>query len=143
MNKTSKNPLLAGLLNMVVPGSVHLYVNREWLKFFLTFIGMGLLLAIAVWVGTSLQSARFFSLPQGLCPGALALLVLVPLFITGRNSAVEHNKIQGDEILYQTRKPISQDSDEKQIKRIQKMRDEGLISEQQYENKKSKVSKNE
>ena len=142
MNKTSKNPLLAGLLNMIIPGSVHFLIKRKWSKFILTFIGMELLLAIAIWAGISMQSARSFSFPQGLCPSVFALLVLGPLFIAGQKSAAEHNKLQGDEVLYQTRTAKSQDTDDDQIRKIQKMRDEGLISEQQFENKKSKVSHN-
>ncbi|MBN1452505.1 MAG: hypothetical protein JW963_15930 [Anaerolineales bacterium] len=139
MEKSKKNPLLAGLLNMLVPGSVNIYIRRKWRKFILTFIGMGLVLAIAVWLGTSLQSARFFSLPQGLCPGILALIVLVPLFLNGLNAAKEHNKILEDKVLYQSRKPVPQDDDDEQLKKIQEMRDEGLISEQQYNTRKSKV----
>ncbi len=139
MEKNKKNPLLAGIFNMLVPGSINIYIRREWRKFILTFIGMVLVLAIAVWLGASLQSARSFSLPQGVCPGILALIVLVPLFINGLKAATEYNKILGDDVLYQSRKPVSQDDDDEQLKKIQKMRDEGLISEQQYNTRKSKV----
>ena len=140
MEKNKKNPLLAGIFNMLVPGSINIYIRREWRKFILTFIGMGLVLAIAVWLGTSLQSARFFSLPQGLCPGVLALIVLVPLFLNGLNAAREHYKILDDEVLYHSREPVSQDEDNEQLKKIQKMRDEGLISEQQSNSRKRNVA---
>lgn len=139
MKKSTKNPLLAGLLNMLVPGSIHIYIRREWRKFILTFIAMVFVLAIAVWVGVSLQGSRSFSLPQGVCPGALALLVLIPLFLNGLNAAKEHNKILDDEVLYHSREPVSQDEDNEQLEKIQKMRDEGLISEQQYDTRKSQV----
>jgi hypothetical protein len=139
MKKSTKNPLLAGLLNMLVPGSIHIYVGKKWLKFLLTFIGMGVVLAIAVWLGSSLQSSRSFGLPQGVCPGALALIVLVPLFLNGLNAAKEYNKILDDEVLYHSREPVSKDEDNEQLEKIQKMRDEGLISEQQYNSRKSKV----
>jgi hypothetical protein len=139
MKKSMKNPLLAGLLNMLVPGSIHIYVGKKWLKFLLTFIGMGVVLAIAVWLGSSLQSSRSFGLPQGVCPGALALIVLVPLFLNGLKAAKEHNKILDDEVLYHSREPVSQDEDNEQLEKIQKMRDEGLISEQQYDSRKNKV----
>jgi hypothetical protein len=122
-----------------VPGSIHIFIGREWRKFILTFIGMELVLAIAVWLGVSLQSGRSFSFPQGVCPGALALLILVPLFLSGQKSAIENNKVLGDEDLYQSRKPVSQDNEDEQFRKIQKMRDEGLISKQQYEHRKSKV----
>jgi len=139
MEKSKKNPLLAGLLNMLVPGSINIYVGKKWLKFLLTFIGMVLVLAVAVWLGSSLQNSRSFSLPQGVCPGALALLVLVPLFLNGLNAAKEHNKVLDDEVLYHSREPVSQDEGNEQLEKIQKMRDEGLISEQQYNTRKSQV----
>ncbi len=139
MEKSEVNPLLAGLLNMLVPGSIHVYIKKKWRKFILTFTGAVLVLAIVVWLGISLQGARSFNLPQGLCPGALALIVLVPLFLNGLNAAKEHNKILADKTLYQSRKPVSQDDDDEQINKIQKMRDEGLISEQQSDKRKSKV----
>jgi hypothetical protein len=143
MEKSKKNPLLAGLFNVLVPGSVNIYINKKWRKFILTFTGMVIVLAIFVWVGVSLQGSRSFSLPQGVCPGVLALIVLVPLFLNGLNVAREHNKILDDEVLYDSRKPVSQDDDNEQLQKIQKMRDEGLISEQQYNTRKSKVdSKN-
>jgi len=61
------------------------------------------------------------------------------LFLNGMNAAKEYNKILGDEVLYDSRKPISQDDDNEQLKKIQKMRDEGLISEQQFNTRKSKI----
>ena len=81
------------------------------------------------------------TLPFWLTPivGVLALIVLVPLFLNGLNVAREHNKILDDEVLYDSRKPVSQDDDNEQLQKIQKMRDEGLISEQQYNMRKSKV----
>lgn len=140
MEKSKKNPLLAGLLNMLVPGSIHIYIKKEWRKFILTFTGIVIVLAIVVWVGVSLQSSRSFSLPQGVCPGALALIILIPLFLNGLNAAKEHNKILDDEVLYHSREPVSQDEDNEQLEKIQKMRDEGLISEQQYNTRKSNVA---
>jgi hypothetical protein len=139
MEKSRINPLIAGLINMLLPGSINVYANREWRKFVLTFVGMELVLAIAIWLGLSLQSARFFSFPQGVCPGVLALIVLVPLFVSGLNAAKELNKNLDDKVLYQSRKPVSQDNEDEQLQKIQKMRDEGLISEQQYNAKKDKI----
>ena len=140
MEKSKKNPLLAGLLNMLVPGSIHFYIKKDWRKFGITFIGMVLVLTIVIWLGTSLQSARSFNLPQGLCPGILALLVLVPLFLNGSKAAVEFNKNLDDKDLYQSRKPVSQDDNNEQLKKIQKMRDEGLLSEQQYNTKRDQIA---
>jgi len=142
MEKSKKNVLLAGLFNILVPGSVNIYINKEWRKFILTFAGVVILLAIVILVGVSFQGSRSLGLPQGVCPGALALIVLVPLFLNGLNVAKEHNKILEDKALYQSRKPVSQDDDNEQLKRVQKMRDEGLISEQQYNTRISKIASN-
>jgi hypothetical protein len=139
MEKSKINPLIAGLINMLLPGSANVYVKKEWRKFILTFVGMELVLAIAIWGGLSLQSERSFSFPQGVCPGALALIVLVPLFVSGLNAAKELNKNLDDKVLYQSRKPVNQDSENVQLQKIQKMRDEGLISEQQYDARKNKI----
>lgn len=139
MEKSKKNPFLSGCLNMLVPGSTHIYIRKEWRKFVLTFVSVELVLAIVIWLGISIQSARYFNLPQGLCPGILALFVLVPLFIAGQRAATEHNKILEDEVLYHSHQPVIQEDDNDQLKRIQKMRDEGLISEQQYIARRSQV----
>lgn len=140
MEKSKINPLIAGLINMLLPGSVNVYVKKKWRRFILTFVGMELVLAIAIWVGLSLQSTRSFSFPQGVCPGALALMVLVPLFVSGLNAAKELNKNLDDKVLYQSRKPVNPDSENVQLQKIQKMRDEGLISEQQYDARKDKIA---
>jgi len=140
MEKSMKNPLLAGLFNMLVPGSANIYIKKKWRKFILTFTGMVIVLAIVIWVGVSLQGSRSYSLPQGVCPGVLALIVLVPLFLNGLNMAREYNKILEYKVLQDSRKPVSQDDDDEQLKKIQKMRDEGLISEKQYDTRKSKIT---
>jgi len=140
MEKSMKNPLLAGLFNMLVPGSANIYIKKQWRKFILTFTGMVIVLAIVIWVGVSLQGTRSFNLHQGLCPGVLALFVLVPLFLNGLNMAREYNKVLEYKVLQDSRKPVSQDNNDEQLKKIQKMRNEGLISEQQYDTRKSKIA---
>ncbi len=139
MEKSKINPLIAGLINMLLPGSINVYAKREWRKFALTFVGVELVLAIAIWLGLSIQSARFFGFPQGICPGVLMLMVLVPLFMNGLNTAKEFNKNLDDKVLYRSRKPVNQDNEDEQLQKIQKMRDEGLISEQQYDARKDKI----
>ena len=139
MEKSKINPLIAGLINMLLPGSINVYVKREWRNFVLTFVGVELVLAIAIWLGLSIQSARFFSFPQGICPGVLMLIVLVPLFLSGLNSAKEFNKHMDDKVLYQSRKPVNQDDEDEQLQKIQKMRDEGLISKKQYDTRKDNI----
>jgi len=141
MEKNQKNPLLAGVLNMLLPGFIHVYIKKEWLKFILTFVGLELVLAIVIWFGSSLQNTRSFAIPQGLCPGALALFVLVPLFVSGMKATTEYNKILDSETMYQSQKPVSQDDDDEQLRKIQKLRDDGLISSQQYDTRKNRVGK--
>ena len=141
MEKNQKNPLLAGVLNMLLPGFIHIYLKKEWLKFILTFVGLELVLAIVIWFGSSLQNTRSFGIPQGLCPGVLALFVLVPLFVSGMKATTEYNKILDSETMYQSQKPVSQDDDDEQLRKIQKLRDDGLISAQQYDTRKNQVGK--
>jgi hypothetical protein len=141
MEKNQKNPLLAGVLNMLLPGFIHVYLKKEWLKFILTFVGLELVLAIVIWFGSSLQNTRSFGIPQGLCPGALALFVLVPLFVSAMKATTEYNKILDSETMYQSQKPVSQDDDDEQLRKIQKLRDDGLISAQQYDTRKNRVGK--
>lgn len=52
MEKSKKNPLLAGLFNVPTPGSIHIYLGKEWRKFILTFIGIELALAIVMMITT-------------------------------------------------------------------------------------------
>ncbi|MBN1305244.1 MAG: hypothetical protein JXA13_12480 [Anaerolineales bacterium] len=140
MKKNKKYPFIAGLINMLLPGSIHIYIQKKWGRFLIIFIGLEIVLALLIGLGVSLQRTPSFNLPQGLCPGALTLIVLVPLFINGMNKTREYNKELKKEGFYQSQMPISQDNSEEQLQKIQKLRDTGLISAQQYENKKRNLS---
>src|ERR1041384_6681118 len=79
-----KNPLLAGLLNMLVPGLGYWHVDGDRGRFVKTMIvGIAAIAALVV-AGTILQKTTGFPLPQGLCAGMLLLIVLVPLFLNGQ-----------------------------------------------------------
>lgn len=138
MEKNKKNPLLAGLFNVLVPGSVHIYIKKEWKNFILTFIVEVAALSSAIWVGIKIQSVPSFNMIQGICPSSLALIVVAILFRQGLKIATEHNKKLDNKEQYQKSKFHA--SEDEKIKKIEKMRADGLISEQQYNTRKNNVS---
>lgn len=140
MTKEKKNPIVAGLLNMLIPGSGYLYVEADRSRFIRIFVGGALLIAAMVGLSIAIQNIRGYSLPQGLCTGILLLVVWVPLFLAGQKTARLHNSMMDDTAQYNTRRTTSQGSNDEKLGKIQKMRDEGLISEQEYEKKKKGLS---
>ena len=87
-----KNPMLAGLLNMFVPGSVYWFVEKDHNRFIKTLLGGIVVLFAVLQLGNAIQRIRNYSLPQGVCTGILILLVLVPLFLIGQKTAHLHNQ---------------------------------------------------
>jgi len=140
MSKEKKNPLIAGVLNMLIPGAGYLYVDNDRNKFIKTFIGGVLLIAVMVTLSNAIQNIHGYSLPQGICIGSLLLIVLVPLFLTGQKSANMRNNMIDSTAQYNTHRASSQDNGEAGLSKLQKMRDEGLISEQEYQKKKNNIS---
>jgi hypothetical protein len=136
MSKEKKNPLIAGVLNMFLPGSGYLYVKNDRNRFIKTFIGGGLLIAVLIVLGNAIQNIRNYSLPQGLCTGILLLIVLVPLFLSGQKMAHLHNNMIDDATYYDNRRAASSGTDDAKLAKLQKMRDEGLISETEFQKKK-------
>jgi hypothetical protein len=135
-----KNPLLAGLLNILVPGSGYWYVNRDRARFIKTLIlGIAVILALIV-VGNIFQSTTGFPLPQGICIGLLLLIVLVPLFQKGQRAAIHHNFVLDNAGMYNARQ---RGTDEAQLARNQNLRDKGLISEQEYDSRKDGIASKE
>lgn len=132
-----KNPLLAGLFNMLVPGSGYWYVDQDRERFIKTLIvGIAAIAAMIV-LGTILQKTTGFPLPQGVCVGILLLFVLVPLFRNGQKAAFHHNFVMDNASLYTARQ---HGTDEAQLARNQNMRDKGLISEQEYDSRKDNIT---
>jgi hypothetical protein len=121
-----KNPLLAGLFNMLIPGSGYLYINNDRGRFIRVLI-----------VGIAIQHTQGYPLPQGLCMGILLLIVLVPLFRNGQNAANQYNFVIDNATMYNARQ---QGSSEAQLARNQTMRDKGLISQQEYDSRKDNIS---
>lgn len=132
-----KNPLLAGLLNMLVPGSAYWYVDQDRGRFIKTLIiGVAAIAALIV-VGTIFQNTTGFPLPQGVCIGILLLFVLVPLFRNGQRAAFHHNFVLDNAAMYTTRQ---HGTGEAQLARNQHLRDKGLISEQEYDSRKDSIT---
>lgn len=140
MTKAKKNPIVAGALNMLIPGSGYLYVEGDRGRFIKIFIGGALLIAVLAGLSIAIQNVRGYPLPQGLCSGALLLVVWVPLFLAGQKTARLHNSMMDDTAQYNTRRAALQGSNDAKLGKIQKMRDEGLISEQEFQKKKDDLS---
>lgn len=140
--KTDKNPMLAGFFNIVVPGSSHLYANKDWGMFSLTFVLGAVAWVAALWGGNLIQNSRGYALPQGVCMGVLLMTVIVVLFLSGHRTATERNLEVNTAAFYNSKRTILHGSKATQYAEIQKMRDEGLISEEEFEEKNAKVVAN-
>jgi len=135
-----RNPLLAGLLNMLMPGSSHIYVGNDRRKFIQSFIGGALMIFLAFMVGNTIQRMDLYTLPQGVCMGILFLLVFGFLFNTGMKKANRRNSEIDSAAHYQSlRTDTSSDDLVIEMANIQKQRDEGLISIERYEAKKAEI----
>jgi hypothetical protein len=136
-----RNPLLAGFLNMIIPGSSHLYVSNKWPKFILFFAINSLIIFGAVLFGNNIQAIKEYTLPQGLCTGTLLLGIFAFLFYSGMNMASERNSQTDSAAHYQSLRPnnISKDDPVARLAKIQRQRDEGLISNEQQEAKQAEI----
>ena len=132
-----KNPLLAGLLNMVVPGSAYWYVDQDRGRFLKTLIVGGAALAALIVMGNVIQHTTGFPLPQGLCMGILLLFVLVPLFRNGQRAALHRNFVLDNAVMYNARQ---RGTDEAQLAKNQDLRDRGYISEQEYGSRRDSIT---
>ena len=134
-----KNPLIAGLLNMAVPGSGYLYVNNDPWRFIKTFFGGIAAIVVLVLLGNYIQNNTDLSFSQGVCPGILLLIVFVPLFRSGQKNASRQNRMMDNAARYGSK----QDGNaETQLAKNQEMRDKNMISEQEYQNRKDNISSN-
>ena len=140
MSKENKNPFVAGLLNMLLPGSAYLYVDNQRAQFFKTLIAGILVIAAMLALGNAIQNIRGYSLPQGVCTGILLLIVFVPLFLIGQKTAHIHNNGIEKSARYNAQRQSTQGTDNVQLNKFQQMRDEGLISDQEYQSKKNRLS---
>jgi len=133
----NKNPLIAGLLNVVAPGLGHLYVNNDLKSFVKILIGGIAAIVASVLIGNVIQNSTSISLPQGICSGVLLLVVIVPLFLNGQNIASQHNKKKDNAARYDA---TQHGSAEARLARNQEMRDKRMISEEEYESRKEGIT---
>lgn len=138
-----RNPLLAGLFNMLVPGSSHLYVDNDWKKFILYFIGSGIIIAVSILMGNNIQGIREYTLPQGVCTGSLLLIVFCTLFYTGMRAASNRNVQTDSSAYYKSKRSASQDNMATRMEKLLKKRDEGLISKEQFNTEKGEIETKE
>jgi hypothetical protein len=139
MNTKIKNPLLAGLMNIVIPGSSQFYLNKDWGRSLGSFLLGIVAYFAALGLGNLVQGSRTYALPQGLVTGILMMVVVVVLFLSGQKAAKDHNNEIKSAAFYNSKRIVSHESDEKQYAQIQKMRDDGLISGEEYDEKNAKV----
>jgi hypothetical protein len=135
-----RNPLLAGLFNMLVPGSGHMYVGNNVGKFILFFVVYSLVIFGAVLMGNNIQMVEQYTLPQGLCTSTLLLAIFAFLFYSGMKMASERNSQTDSSDHYQSLRPsVSKDDPVARLAKLQRQRDEGLISNEQQETKKAEI----
>ena len=134
-----RNPWLTGLLNVLIPGSSYIYVSNDWGRFLPIFFGSIVLLYVGFLLGNAITDIRGVTLPQGLCPGALVLAIVALLFISGMRTAQARNREADDAAYYQSKRtPVNRDKVTR-MKNLQKARDEGLISSEQYDTQKEEI----
>jgi hypothetical protein len=139
-----RNPLLAGFFNVLIPGSSYLYVGNNWLRFVLFFVVYSIVIFVAILVGNNIQNVREYTLPQGLCTGTLLLAIFAFLFYSGMKMASARNSETDSAAHYQSmRTPISKDDPVARLAKLQRQRDEGLISSEQQEAKKAEIETKE
>ena len=135
-----RNPVLAGLFNVLIPGSSQLYVRNNWLRFGLFFVVYSLVIFIAALVGNNIQNVREYTLPQGLCTGTLLLGVFAFLFYSGMKMALDRNSDTDSAAHYDSmRARVAGDDPVARLAKLQRQRDEGLISSEQQEVKKAEI----
>lgn len=135
-----RNPLVAGLLNMLIPGSSHLFVSKDWGKFILSFVVFSFLIVAAVQLGNNIQKVREYTLPQGLCTGVLLAGVLAFLFFSGmRESTARNREIDSAAYYHSKRTDTSKGDQISKLANLQRQRDEGLISSEEQDTKEAEI----
>ena len=130
----SRNPLVIGLLNMLIPGSSSLFVNKDWRKFILFFIVYSFAIVAAVLLGNNIQNVREYTLPHGLCTGILLVGVLAFLFYTGMKEATARNREISSAAYYHSKRTDTSKGDQfSKLAHLQKQRDDGLISSEEQD----------
>jgi hypothetical protein len=135
-----RNPLVIGLLNVLIPGSSRVFVSKDWGKFILSFVVFTFLIVVAVQVGNNIQNVREYTLPQGLCTGILLVSVLAFLFFSGMREATARNREIDSAAYYHSKRTDASKGDQiSKLAHLQKQRDEGLISSEEQDVKKAEI----
>ena len=135
-----RNPVLAGLFNALIPGSGQLYVRKNWLRVGLFFVLYSLVIFVAALLGNNIQNIPEYTMPQGLCTGTLLLGVFAFLFYSGMKMASHRNSDTDSAAHYESmRTHVSNDDPVARLAKLQRQRDEGLISSEQQEVKKAEI----
>ena len=135
-----RNPVLAGLFNALIPGSGQLYVRNNWLRFGLFFVLYSLVIFVAALLGNNIQNIPEYTMPQGLCTGTLLLGVFAFLFYSGMKMASDRNSDTDSAAHYDSmRARVAGDDPVARLAKLQRQRDEGLISSEQQEVKKAEI----
>ena len=135
-----RNPILAGFFNALIPGSSQLYVRNNWPRFILFIVVYSLVIFGAVMLGNNIQDVREYTLPQGLCTSTLLLGIFAFLFYSGMKMASERNSQTDSAAHYESmRTHVSKDDPIARLAKLQRQRDEGLISSEQQEAKRVEI----
>lgn len=135
-----RNPILAGFFNALIPGSSQLYVRNNWPRFILFLAVYSLVIFGAILVGNNIQNVREYTLPQGLCTSTLLLGIFAFLFYSGMKMASERNSETDSAAHYESmRTHVSKDDPVARLAKLQRQRDEGLISSEQQEAKRAEI----
>lgn len=134
-----KNPLIAGMLNMLIPGSANYYVGEDLKGFLKTFFVSVVLIYLAVALGNAIQNVKNYSITPGICPIAVLLVILIPLFVRGMKLAQARNRGVDSTAYYNQSRQEMKGSQQSKRDQVQKMRDIGLISKEEYDQKNDKM----
>jgi uncharacterized protein YraI len=86
----TKNPLVGGLLNVLIPGLASAYLGK-WGRAVLQFIGFVIVLAALLFVANLLESTEP-PWPAGLAPTVAVLLFYLMMFFGGMNLVRQYNR---------------------------------------------------
>ena len=140
MDKENKNPLLSGLINVLVPGSSQLYINHDWGKFIRAFIIGAAAFTVAYLSGGTVQNTRGYDLPPGLCMGGLLMTVAVVYFISGFKVARERNNEMNAAAFYDSKRSAPRKGAEPKNAKTKKLRAQGPVSKHEQDGESAQTS---
>ena len=139
-----RNPLLTGLLNMLIPGSSHLYVSKNWRKFILFLIVYSFMIFFCdhdrqqhpEYTGIYTASRTVY--------WVLLLGMYAFLFLNGmKEASIRDSEIDSAAHYQSMRTNTSKGDPIAKLAKLQRQRDEGLISSEQQDVKKAEIESKE